>query len=885
MDQQSDKTDQWKKWFRLRLRSKLLVIFVLTKVLPLTLIALIAWSSAQNLGDEVLVRTEDLADQMRSGIGAAEDLAVKDSVAALDDRAREAIEARTTDIALQVADFLYDRDSDVLIAAALPRTSSAFRSFVDQKVRFIPVEPDWQLNEAGDAWEPVGREEGGSATPDVVPGSPDNASSFNYRGEEHALERLRKPLYREITFFDLSGKEIIKEQPGVTPGKGATAGKSDLRDISDRQETWWKAETYFDAIQDLKQGEIWVSDVIGLQVTAPLIGPYTKARTDAKGLPFEPEKAGFAGKENPLGKRFEGLVRWVTPVFEGDRKIGYVSLALDHAHLMAFTDHVKPTDDRYTPIPDPGSGNYGFMWDYRGRSISHPRDYFIPGYDPETGLPAASWLAADDWEAWQASGLDFAAFTATLEPFGNQSLQRRPALEQIPAGQVGLDCRWLAFAPQCVGWRNLTQHGQSGSFKIFWSGLWKLVTAAAIPYHTGPYADRATGFGFITLGANVDDFHAPAVKSAERLEVVLSEQEEILVAKQEGIESAILASLRNTWTELTASTIVMIAIVVAIALVLASALTRPVNTVIDQLRRFREGHLHERLEPAGNDELGELVTSLNQMADRLELVLAEHAKAREDAESATRAKSNFLANMSHELRTPLNAIIGFAEMISMFPDKDKVTEYGLHIHNSGKHLLEVINDILDLARVEAGKQDLSETTFGVAAALEEVRPWLAGQAAAGGVQLDIAHVRSRLALKADNRLFRQILTNLIGNAIKFTERGGAVTVTVVVGTDIRGLEPVADGFSGLQILVKDSGIGMTPEQVETALTPFGQVDSDLSRKFEGTGLGLPLARSLAALHDGEISIDSEIGVGTLVTLSIPPERVVLLENLTGLETV
>ncbi len=192
-------------------------------------------------------------------------------------------------------------------------------------------------------------------------------------------------------------------------------------------------------------------EVIGPYLRSPIIGAYTKTRAREKGIAFKPEDAAYAGKENPVGKRFQGLIRWASPVVCEGKIIGWVTLALDHTHVMEFTDHLVPTDERYSPISDAGSGNYAFMWDYKDRNISHPRDYFIAGYDPETGQPAIPWLESSLYEDFQNSGRSIQDWETTAPVMQSQSLQKKPAAALTKAGLLGLDCRYLNFAPQCDG--------------------------------------------------------------------------------------------------------------------------------------------------------------------------------------------------------------------------------------------------------------------------------------------------------------------------------------------------------------------------------------------------------------------------------------------------
>lgn len=237
------------------------------------------------------------------------------------------------------------------------------------------------------------------------------------------------------------------------------------------------------------------------------------------------------------------------------------------------------------------------------------------------------------------------------------------------------------------------------------------------------------------------------------------------------------------------------------------------------------------------------------------------------AEAANRSKSAFLANMSHELRTPLNAIIGFSQMIeNEFFGEIRVPRYvecANDIHRSGTHLLALINDILDLSRVESGKFELFEEPTRLGDIVDCTLSLCRERAERGGVHLTAAGVDEHVVLHADMRRLKQILINLATNAIKFTASGGTVAIST---------KPAVDG--GLIIEVRDNGVGMSPGELETALTTFGQVDNGLNRKQEGTGLGLPLTKALVELHGGVFKIESARGHGTVVRLLFPRQRVI-----------
>ncbi len=233
-----------------------------------------------------------------------------------------------------------------------------------------------------------------------------------------------------------------------------------------------------------------------------------------------------------------------------------------------------------------------------------------------------------------------------------------------------------------------------------------------------------------------------------------------------------------------------------------------------------------------------------------------------EAEVANQTKSEFLANMSHELRTPLNAILGFSEMMTkkIFGELGarQYTEYAAHIHGSGRHLLDIINDILDLSKVESGQLSVSPTDINLPALFEEVRTLLMPRAKDRGVNIGIHVDKDVPTIFADWRLMKQILLNLLSNGVKFTEAGGRVNMIASM-----------DASGKVQIEVNDTGIGMTPAELELALTPFGQAGTTLTRSHEGTGLGLPLVKSLVELHSGKLFIRSRKNVGTTVKILMP----------------
>jgi signal transduction histidine kinase len=301
-----------------------------------------------------------------------------------------------------------------------------------------------------------------------------------------------------------------------------------------------------------------------------------------------------------------------------------------------------------------------------------------------------------------------------------------------------------------------------------------------------------------------------------------------------------------------------LAVAVAAVMVLIVALGL-LGSIVDQ-------HLASRA-TAEAERLRHHIAELEATKRVLEATTADLKTALDTAATASQVKSQFLATMSHELRTPLNAIIGFSEIIASetfgplgdphYPD------YARDIHASGRHLLDLINDILDLSTLDARRFELHDEEIDLHELVEGVVRMIGVEASRIGVSVHAASGEELPLLRADARRVRQVLLNLLSNAVKFTQRSGEIRITMMRR---RG--------GALSIVITDTGIGIAAHDIARAFERFGQIDSSLSRKYEGTGLGLPLARSLMELHGGRLDLESEVGVGTTVTVSFPAERLI-----------
>lgn len=281
------------------------------------------------------------------------------------------------------------------------------------------------------------------------------------------------------------------------------------------------------------------------------------------------------------------------------------------------------------------------------------------------------------------------------------------------------------------------------------------------------------------------------------------------------------------------------------------------------VERYRLNALSRSLE----GRVVERTKALSESKARLEQALAQTAQSRREAEAANKAKTEFLAAMSHELRTPLNAVIGFSHMMmkETLGPIGTVTyrDYASDIHDAGQHLLSIINDILDVAKIESGFEGLQESEVAVGDLLDAAVRLVGYRAQRKEIEIEVKLAPGISVLWADERKLKQCLVNLLSNAVKFTPKGGSVSVVVSI-----------DQNGDVMIQVWDTGIGIAPEDIPKALTPFGQVESGLNRRHQGTGLGLPLTRGLVELHGGALELQSNLGTGTTATLRLPGERIV-----------
>jgi diguanylate cyclase (GGDEF)-like protein len=624
---------------------------------PLVLLVWIAWSQTEKTTGEVNRIIQGLVFSADNAIVQVGDMTIKESIDVLDEQATEELERIATDTAGRIAEFLSGRDADILMAAHHVPDAVAYQVLITNKYRHLVRHGQWRLNADQSGWEPWESENTAlSELASVEPGSRDIDNSFHHHPPA-VFNSERQPLYLEMTFVGLDGKELIK----VTSSDRISP---EPKDVSQRHNTYAHAEIYFPELKKLKPGEIYVSDVIGTYVGSRFVGSFTPAAAEKHGIAFEPEKHGYSGAENPVGKRFQGIVRWAAPVARNSQITGWVTLALNHDHLMSFTDTIAPTKERYRDIGDGRSGNYAFIWDYKGRSIVHPHHYSIVGYD-ENGEPAVPFLESRVFEDWQKSGKSWRDYMETAPTFVDQRLSKEPERSLAATDNIGLDCRYLNFLPQCVGWYKLTGGGGSGSFFSTWNlppwiGQSRLSAAAAIPYYTGQYSPEAQGnrrgFGYVVVSAGADEIHKGADNSKIRQSNLVMDVENEMNAQGLQAEKTLYNNVKDMTTTLVFSTLALVVFVIFIALWLASYLSRQIGWLNNGCNNFRLGKRDFRFNYKYDDEFTSLAGAFNEMADtvnehvlKLEGEIEERKRAENDLREIRDNLEILVEKRTHEL--------------------------------------------------------------------------------------------------------------------------------------------------------------------------------------------------------------------------------------------
>jgi len=827
----------------LKIKSKLILLFIVIKVIPLVLLSYIAIEGAKNLNTYFEQTTKNTFDKSKNIITATATTAISDSIKALDKKSQLTLERLSYEIANNVASFLYERDKDLLFLSSLNLNDKILQNFQTIKTASVAQHGKYTYNDTSKKWEI--KKDINSDNIHIKANLKDNEKEFNINAIPQ-IDYKKIPLYKEIQYIDLKGNEIYK----------VSSFSNEKINIKNQNDTYCKAENYFSDLQKLKKGEIYVSDVIGEYVKSGLIGTFTKEKAKKMNISFDPKNNGYAGKENPNGKRFEGIVRFATPIYKKNKKIGYVAFALDHRHIMEFTDSFDPLPhNTKQDIADASSGNYAFMWDYAGRNISHARDYFIVGYDKNTGKQVPGWMSLDVAQKFTQSGQkDVGDFLKDYPLFEEQSLKKKPNISQLKKqGEIGLDCRYLNFAPQCEGWMQLTQEGGYGSFVIFWSGVWKLTTAAAIPYYSGQYANSKRGFGFVTIGANVDEFHLAANKTKENVNNILNTQVDNMKQELDENKFSIMEYITALTNELIIVTAFMIIVVIAIAIWMSNLVTSKISNLLQGTKEYLKHNFNYKIKVTSKDEIGELENSFNDMASEIKNLIQQQTDTNtlldikvQEANSASKAKSNFLASMSHEIRTPLNAILGFIGILKEDEKEKTKLRYFDIIQKSGDNLLQIINDILDFSKTETDKIELDYVIINPYDEFNIITKQFTENDNQKNLIFNINIEKELNAnMKIDLVKVTQVLNNILSNALKFSCKNGTITI------DIKYIKENDRIF----ISVENDGVEIAQDKQELIFEPFTQEDSSTTREYGGTGLGLTISRKLIELMNGTLELD------------------------------
>ena len=853
------------------IKAKLILLFILIKVIPLLLLAYIAYEGVIKLDEYLRNSTKYLFNQSKEIILNTANASIDDSVKNLDKKSQLAIERFSFEIAKNVADFLYERDKDILFLSNIPLNKNILKEFYKSKQREIIVHGEYYYDEKSKRWKSSKRIKSIKRQQRKAQ-LKDNEKEFNYTDPKE-LKRVKIPIYKEVSYFDINGKEIYK----------ISQINKQLLDISKKKNTYVNSEEYFKKIEELKKGQIYVSDVIGQSVKTNIIGTFTKKKAKEANIAFEPQNHGYAGKENPKGKKFEGIIRFVTPVYKKDKKVGYVSLALDHEHIMQFTDTVNPVDKNpIQDIADASVGNYAFMWDYEGKNISHPRDYSIVGYNPRTGQRTMPWLSEDVAKKYYASKKDINEFLKDYPKFEEQSLNKKPNMKQlIKDGNVGLDCKYLNFAPQCQGWMQLTQNGGYGSFIIHWSNIWKLSTAATIPYYTGKYANSKRGFGFVSIGANVNEFHAAANKTKRDVRKILQEQTINMKEIVDENNFEIKSFIKSLINELTVITFIMVVLVIAIAIWMSNYILSKIEKLLTGTKKFANNELDYRIKETSSDEIGKLEKSFNKMASKIKNLIVEQNELNEHLEEKVKEKTKELTIINAELENRVkqevsnnrqkdmhlvqqSKMANIGEMVSMIIHQWKQPLNAISMINSGIELRlnlkqnddeslskdnqsikkqinlmsNTMNDFRDFFKQKDKTiYKLDEVIHKTINLINDIYKSL-------GVKINYNTTNKELKTVGYENELIQVLLNVLNNARDIIKEKNCEIKRI-------DIEIISMG-DDIIIQVKDYAGGIPKTIIENIFEPYFTTKSD----EKGTGLGLYMCKSILNKVNAEINVEN-----------------------------
>ena len=849
----------------MKIRLKLLLFFIVVKVIPVVLLAFIAYIGTSKLELYLEEYTNRIFKENITTLQNTTNETIDDSIKQIDKKSQELLEKITFQIANHVSEFLYERDNDILYLSKQKLDENTMKNFFNFKVKSITVHDKYVYNEKEASWEPQNKLTIVKELEKTI--LPDNKKEFN-SNEISDLKKIAIPIYKEVSFFDVKGDEKYKI---------STINKRKVN-VFDKTNTYLKAENFKNEVELLRKNDIYVSDVIGEYVSSKFIGKFTKEKADKLGVDFNPEENAYAGKENPVGKRFEGIVRFITPVYKENKKIGYLSLALDHRHIMEFTDSINPTGDNIKQdISDASLGNYAFMWDQEGRNITHPRNYFIMGYDSNTGERVPGWISKDIQESFKASKeKNLNLYLNSYPKFQEQSSNKKPNIEQIKKGQLGLDCRYLNFAPQCQGWMELTKNGGYGSFMIYWSNVWKLTTAATIPYYTGKYKNSKRGFGFVTIGANVDDFHKAANETKDKINEIVNTQVHSLNEENIRSKKIIKNHTHNLIQEITITTFVMIVFIIFIAVWMSRVIVGKIENLIKGTKKFANNEFDYKIKVSSKDEIGLLESSFNDMADKIKNLMNEQKVLNENLEkevisevekqriqekiliqqSKLASMGEMLGNIAHQWRQPLNALgLNIQSIEFLFYDnnldKDSLSKIVDNSKVLTKSMSKTIDDFTNFYKPNKKKHLFNlDDTIAEVLALFRIK-----------IGNFVINIKKEVTLEKSvfgfNNELMQVLLNILLNAKdSFAENK-------IASPEIE-IKIYRENNYGC-ISIKDNSVGIPSEYIDKIFEPY------FTTKFNGTGIGLYMSKVIIEQNiHGELLVESS-NEGTIFYIKVPFE--------------
>ena len=831
-----------KKLKHIGIKTKLILLFIVIKVIPLFTLLYIAINGVNHIANFLIAQLEQTNKQNLTLINSVVKKAIDDGIEALDRRSQSSYEKVTVYLASQIAQFLYERDDDIRFLATLDPSNELFRNFFYLKQKDVIKTPRYIYDDNSSKWIKADNQTTKIKNKDTIKPIKDNAKNFHYVQPAH-IEKIKLPIYKEIAYFDLKGKEKYKY----------SKISNKLLDISKQQNTYLGCEDYFDKIQHLKKGEIYVSNVVGQYIGSKVIGDFTKEKAKKMNIDFKPQQYAFAGKENPLGKRFEAIVRFVTPVYKHNKKVGYIPLALDHRHIMEFTDSINITSENILQdIPDASNGNYAFMWDNNGRSISHPRDYFIVGFDPKTHKRVIPWVSRDIAEQFkQSSYKSFEEFLKHYPKYHNQTSVKKPNISQLfKDGSIALDCRYLNFAPQCTGWDKIASKGGYGSFVIYWSGVWKLTTIATIPYYTGDYGKSKKGFGYITIGANVKEFHKPANQTKKALDQIVQKSQQQLQKQILEAKNKVKVFLDNIVNQLSLTTVLLTIVVILIAILIANYFTKKIQELIYATKELANGNFDISLNMHSNDEMGMLAKSFQHTVDKMKILVDEKNKTNENLEqkiaealednrlktqqmieqSRLAQMGQMISMIAHQWRQPLSAISATSSALEIKAQLNKLTneqivQYVGKISQYAKHLSTTINDFRDFFKPNKLKQEVSTNEL-VSSVLQIIQTSLRNK----NITIDL-HLESNKKLMTYANELKQVVLNLIKNAEDVLLEKKVANPIIKITT------------TSNTICIEDNGGGVKDEIKDKIFDPYFS-----TKDKNGTGLGLYMSKIIIEEH-------------------------------------